>query len=240
MFAYGLEGATNDYVKAINWYRKAAERGNAKSQLELGTIYFIGLGVPKNDEEAVKWFRKSAEQGNALAQINLGGMYSRGEGVPLDAFKAAEWYRKAADQDLAVAQFVLGAIYGAGQGVEKNDARAVEWIRKAAAQGYFLAQLSLGIRYADGQGVPKDLVEGFTWLSLGEQKLTIEQEHADQSEMSAKLSGTKWGIVSQTTTRTYEEAAFRLYERLKTELTPEQMAEAEKRIAAFAEKTKDH
>jgi len=155
-------------------------------------------------------------------------------GVKQDYAEAMTWYRKAADQGLALAQFALGAIYGVGQGVEKNDAEAVEWMRKAATQGYFTAQLSLGVRYADGNGVPRDLVEGFTWLSLGAQGLVVERQHRSQSEMKAEDL-----MAAQAASRPFEDAALQLFERLKTELTPEQIAEAQKRIAAFAEKTKD-
>jgi TPR repeat protein len=119
-----------------------------------------------------------------------------------------------------------------GQGVEKNDAKAVEWMRKAAVQGYFLAQLSLGVRYADGNGVPRDLVEGFTWLSLGAQGLVVARQRTSQSEMKAEDLKR-----AQAASRPFEDAALQLFERLKTELTPEQMAEAQKRIATFAEKT---
>ena len=63
---------------------KRAERGEAKAQLSLGTIYYNGEGVTKDVAKAVDWYQKAAEQGNADAQSNLGSMYDEGEGVPKD------------------------------------------------------------------------------------------------------------------------------------------------------------
>ena len=73
-------GATKDYIKAAEWYRKAADQGDVDAQYKLGLFYENGYGVAQNKEEAVKWYRKSAENGNASAQFNLGICYDNGEG----------------------------------------------------------------------------------------------------------------------------------------------------------------
>ena len=54
MYYYGL-GVPQDYTKAVSWYRRAAEQGNAEVQLDLGFMYDIGLGVQEDDAEAVRW-----------------------------------------------------------------------------------------------------------------------------------------------------------------------------------------
>lgn len=61
-------------------YRKAAEQGFAPSQTHLASMYYFGLGVPKNHEEAVKWYRKAADQGNMYAKNLLGHLEVRGMG----------------------------------------------------------------------------------------------------------------------------------------------------------------
>jgi TPR repeat protein len=38
--------AKQEYSKAATWYRKAADRGYAKAQVELGGLYQVGWGVP--------------------------------------------------------------------------------------------------------------------------------------------------------------------------------------------------
>ena len=71
-----------DYTKAVEYFQKSAEQGNAVAQCNLAQCYENGSGVTKNYAEAVKWYRKSAEQGYAAAQFNLGVCYDKGNGVP--------------------------------------------------------------------------------------------------------------------------------------------------------------
>jgi uncharacterized protein len=88
--------ATQDYAAAVDWYRKAAEQGNAIAQYNLGDMYRIGEGVPPDYEATASWYRKAAEQGHARAQNNLGVMYDRGEGVRQDHVNAHMWFNLAA------------------------------------------------------------------------------------------------------------------------------------------------
>ena len=58
MYANG-EGAPQDNVIAVKWYRKAAEQGYADAQYNLGFMYANGDGVPEDDATAVKWYTKA-------------------------------------------------------------------------------------------------------------------------------------------------------------------------------------
>lgn len=102
--------ATEYYQKAAKEFRKAAERGDANAQFNLGECYSLGLGVSKNDVEATEWYAKAAEQGHARAQCYLGGCYFYGKGKPKDEKKAIEWYSKAAKQGDGLAQSALERI----------------------------------------------------------------------------------------------------------------------------------
>ena len=44
-------GVPQDHAKAANWYRKAAEQGDAKAQHNLGWMYYKGEGVVKDERE---------------------------------------------------------------------------------------------------------------------------------------------------------------------------------------------
>ena len=70
-----------DYATAIRRFRKAAEQGNAASQVNLGHAYAEGRGAPQDYQEALKWYRKAAEQGYVPAQVHLGTMYFEGIGA---------------------------------------------------------------------------------------------------------------------------------------------------------------
>ena len=53
------EGVLQNDALALEWFRKAAEQGDAFSQSHLGIKYASGEGVLKNEKEAVSWMRKA-------------------------------------------------------------------------------------------------------------------------------------------------------------------------------------
>ena len=156
-------GVSQNDSEALEWYRKAAEKGNAEAQLELGKRYFDGRSVSVNASEAVEWYRKAADKGNTEAQLELGDRYFEGRGVEQKYSTAAEWYRKAAEQGIARAQYQLGLMYSQGQGVERNYVEAAEWYRKAAEQGSKEAQRSLAGLFEYGKGVGQSYAEAEKW-----------------------------------------------------------------------------
>ena len=106
---------------------KAAEQGDVKSQLSLGSNFYFGKGVFQDFAEAMKWYRKAADQGEAKAQYNLGDMYANGTGVVRDYAEAVKWYRKAADQGNAKAQLLMGDMYFNGTSVTQDYVLAHMW-----------------------------------------------------------------------------------------------------------------
>ena len=54
------EGVQQDYAEAVNWYRKAAEQGDAFGQSNLGFMYELGNGVPQNYVLSHMWFNLAA------------------------------------------------------------------------------------------------------------------------------------------------------------------------------------
>jgi TPR repeat protein len=96
MYANG-QGVRRDDAQAAEWYRRAAEQGDASAQNNLGVMLANGQGVPQDDGQAVQWYRLAAEQGHALAQYNLGGMYNSGRGVVRDTVRSYMWMLLAAD-----------------------------------------------------------------------------------------------------------------------------------------------
>jgi TPR repeat protein len=168
MYELGMD-APVDRGEAVKWYRKAAEQGNTRAQLNLAQIAALGFmrgpGVEghANAAEAVEWHRKEADDGNARAQFNLGQMYEWGNGVPQGFAEAVKWYRKAAEQGEAAAQYKLGLCYCNGQGVPQSTALAVKWWVNAAEQGEAAAQYKLGLCYCNGQGVKQDYGQAVKW-----------------------------------------------------------------------------
>ena len=116
---------------------KAAERGKATAQNNLGLLYATGTGIPKDEAAAVGWFQKSAGlQGNPEAQNNLGSFPCRREGRPRGMETvAAGWFQKSAEQGNPEAQNNLAILHASGAGVPKDEIRAYAWFNLAAAKG---------------------------------------------------------------------------------------------------------
>ncbi len=121
-----------NYAAAASWYRKAAARGLAAAQSNLGVMYDKGQGVPENHAEASKWYRLAADQGDADAQFNLGVMYFYGRGLPKDYAETVKWFHRASERGQASAEFNLGVIYAKGQGVPQDYVQAHVWFNRAA------------------------------------------------------------------------------------------------------------
>ena len=160
---------------------------------------------------ALSEFRPLAEAGSSTAQTLLGFMYWNGQGVPQDHAEAVKWYRKATKYGYAAAQNNLGVMYERGQGVPQDYAEALKWYRRAAAQGHALAQHTLGLMYAGGQGVTRDFVEALKWFDIAASRLPQGQEAAKIAELRDLLA---------------------------KDMTPAQIAEAERLAREWKPKTK--
>ena len=69
---YGLslvqgKGYPKDAAAGAAIVRRAAVKGDAKSQMLLGDLYNEGLGVPEREEDAIYWWNRAAEAGDAEA-----------------------------------------------------------------------------------------------------------------------------------------------------------------------------
>ena len=60
-----------DYVPAIWLFRPLAERGHAKAQSLVGSMYHRGQGVARNSARAFLWFSRAAARGDATAKARL-------------------------------------------------------------------------------------------------------------------------------------------------------------------------
>ena len=83
--------SNEDYKGASKEWKPLAEEGDAKSQTNLGILYYNGKGVLKDYKKAVEWLTKGAEQGEVEAQFILGEIYIEGKAV-LKSFKTAKYW----------------------------------------------------------------------------------------------------------------------------------------------------
>ena len=127
-----------DPKKALEYMRRAAEKGNMDARLFLASAYFEGNtdGIKQDYKEAAKYWKMLAEADNARACFNLGYLYYYGYGVPQDYRRAFEWDLRAAQLGLPEGQYQTGMAYLRGEGVAVDGVKGLQWVEKAAGQGY--------------------------------------------------------------------------------------------------------
>jgi TPR repeat protein len=124
--------------------------------------------------------------------------YQRG-----DYATALRLWRPLAAQGNAGAQFALGKMYVHGHGVPQDDAEALKWYRLAVEQGNADAQSNLGVMCLMGQGVPQDYVEAHKCFNLAASRFSASDAENRDKAVQARDS-------------------------LASQMTPEQLAEAQK------------
>ncbi|KAF9349649.1 hypothetical protein BGX26_012076 [Mortierella sp. AD094] len=136
-----------DFLKAKNYFLKAASHGYVEAQHKLGYMHRHGQGIPQGYSKAAEWFMLAAYQKCPESQCELGDLYYGGQGVAQSYSMAMSWYFKAAEQWYAVAQYNLGSMHFDGKPGPKESEKAIYWYQKADGQGYAEAQYKLGIIY---------------------------------------------------------------------------------------------
>ncbi|PNS14766.1 Chitin synthase regulatory factor 3 [Sphaceloma murrayae] len=155
-------GTRRDVLKAVQWYRRAAQLQDVSAMFKLGMVCLKGLlGQQKNIPEAERWLKRAAERAdkeNPHALHELGCLYEvdnpdrevRGK-VVADEKYARELFFKAAELGFRVSQNRLGQAYEYGAlGLEVNARNSIAWYSKAAAQGDHQAELALSGWYLTG------------------------------------------------------------------------------------------
>lgn len=162
----GFDGVVEpDYKKAIEYYEKGIELGNADCMNNLAVMYMVGKGVRKNRKKAYKLFLEAADLSED-AKCNLAMCYEKGCGTEEDFEQAIITYRELAfdGNTFAVkslerlvdkiedswALFELARCYDLGEGVECDIKKAVEYYTRAAEMGNDKARHNLAHLYRYG------------------------------------------------------------------------------------------
>jgi uncharacterized protein len=137
-------------------------------------------------------------------------------------------------------QFLLGAVYAIGEGVPRDYKVAFMWFTKAAQQGLAEAQHNLGFMYGEGQGVTKDDKQAVYWYrKAAEQGFAIAQLNLGvlyvigQGVPVDNVQAYKWWSLAA---MQGNQTATGNRDRLRTIMSPDQIAEAGRLIQEFRQK----
>lgn len=118
----GYYNEQNNAQAAIEWYRKAAEKGDGLAQWVLGRMYWEGTGTSRDRVLAEKWLGIAAKRGNPYAQYLLGVVRE-----DLDYLSSPDLFRKAAEAGIPEAMRKLAEKLDKGYGTNINRAEAYFW-----------------------------------------------------------------------------------------------------------------
>ncbi len=153
----GSGGVAEDLDKAIEFFTRAAEKGNFRAINDLAFCYLDGLGVAKDDKKAVGFFNQAVAAGSISALGYLGFCYETGRGVEANALAAGDCFARGYEGGSGYATDALGRCYLMGFcGFAANAARAVELFTQSVARGFAWAHAALFYCYQHGLGVAQD------------------------------------------------------------------------------------
>jgi localization factor PodJL len=124
-----------DLETAASFLRRAAQKGIAPAQYELGKLYERGQGVEKDLIEARSLVQKAAEAGNVDAMYDYALFLAEGDGGPQSEPEVVAWFERAAERGHVDAQYNLGVVHAEGIGTDRNLAKALLWFEIAALAG---------------------------------------------------------------------------------------------------------
>ena len=182
------KAAGDQYRRAHDLFKQAADKGHVEAMHELALIY-TDEGFLHDPEQAVEYFSRAEALGHVESSYRLGRIYRHGEiGIERDPHKAHRHLLAAAERGHLSAQTQIGNIYNRGEGREVNYARAFHWFYQAAEQGDPIAQNDVGIYYINGRGVERNVEAGLQWLQrAAEQGITVAEYNLGRAYYDGEL-----------------------------------------------------
>ncbi len=113
--------ASSQANNVFNFQQKLANKGNARAQYKLATMYESGTGTEQDLEQAKHWYYKASSAGIKAANDRMTYLTIKQQGY--DKAKNSAWLagiQKDAKQSKGDAMFLLAQLYREGLGVKKD------------------------------------------------------------------------------------------------------------------------
>lgn len=142
-----------NYSDALNMFSKGLEFGDkVMCPQMMGEIYYLGLGVSKNDNLSTYYFRIAATNDNPYAQYSLGLAYYNGIGCSKNDVEARKYYKLSAESNLIPeACFNYACMLYNGEGGIKDLNESFIYYQKAAEMGFPDAQYCVALVFYYGE-----------------------------------------------------------------------------------------
>lgn len=172
VFSRGL-GVKADIATAAEWYRKAADNGEAVAQWDLGQLHYRAPFphiIPKDTAKGIALMTSAAEQGLPDAQLYLGQLSEKAR----DYHSAEKWYTAASKgpsqggegkSRLAEFYFRTPEYLPPSTSEKQLDLRILSLYASGAKNGSLTAKLGLGLVFARGfRSIQRDRSKAIKFL----------------------------------------------------------------------------
>ncbi|KAK1929476.1 Protein sel-1 1 [Phytophthora citrophthora] len=148
-----------DHGLAAQYFRQAADAGDALAQANYGMLLANGMGVDQDVPQALVYFNRAARQNQAFAFHGLGVLYFTGNGVSQNVTRALEYFEEAIELGYAESHSFLGSAYLHGNGGVPIDYKEAFSHFQAAVDGTSgqssQALFNLGVMHFQGIGTSR-------------------------------------------------------------------------------------
>lgn len=236
----GANGVPSNKDKSRFLLRASAEAGYAPAQHSFALTLLPdqkGRTEKAMYAEARDWLERAAAQEYPDALLALVRYYDEGlGGAPVDATKAAALCLRAAKAGSVVAMSEMGARYQRGAGLPLDNVAAIGWLTLAAQYDLPAAHVNLGFCYESANGVKRDYDKSGSHYAAAARQNFAPGEFL-LGRMIEDGKGTKrnparaYVLFTRAAAKNHPGATERR-DALKASMKPEELAEAEKLLAA--------
>lgn len=125
--AYVLDKAEEN-EEALEWYRKAADQGDASGQFGLGQMLSLGEGAGRDPATGLQWMRRAAAQGYLPAIVATARVMEEGDKSLRDPTAAfGMWAQAAGMGDHSAMRRLVNAYRNGELGQATDEAQAKSW-----------------------------------------------------------------------------------------------------------------
>lgn len=168
MYYYGLclengYGTQRDIYEAMNWYLKAADKGNGEACFRVSQAYTNSCVVYGSHAKAAKYAKLSAQAGCAAGEELYAGLLANGKhGVTKNTSEAMRYYQQSASKGYEDAYCDLAQIYYHGLfGFPVDIAKSQQYLEKLKACKTGRGYNQLAHMYQDGSAGTISYQEAF-------------------------------------------------------------------------------
>lgn len=148
------DGVEKDAAKAIIWYAKAADLGNADAEYIMAMAYEEGKILGQDVDKALRLYCGAARSGRTAAQCRLLYMYLKGQDVDVYNESLYDMYLNVINQDDSLKEMIdYIRVLKEDRTLVRSDSLRM-WNQKAAESGNAYAQYETGRYYEEQDEIP--------------------------------------------------------------------------------------